>query len=173
MRTPVLFRGQLPSFVAGLAGAALVLVVAAAVFVSVGVGFADDGATIDGCVGRSGSLRVVDSPSECRPSESHIWWNQEGPIGPPGPATTFTRRTEHGIIESANWQGVEAYCLPGEVVTGGGYSLGSIGFNDKVNSDGPITVDGNDGWIVSVHNDTEFDIDLWVTAICAASPTLP
>lgn len=173
MRTSRLFQDQFRSIVAGMAGAALIMVAAITVFVSVGVGFADDGATIDGCVGRSGVLRVVESPADCRGSETHIWWNQDGPAGPPGPATTFVQREEHGIIEPHQWQGVEAYCLPDEVVTGGGYALGSIGFNDKLNADGPITVDGVDGWIVSVYNDTDFDIDLWVTAICAPGPVLP
>jgi len=34
---------------------------------------------------RTGALRIVSDPSECRPSESPIWWNQVGPQGPPGP----------------------------------------------------------------------------------------
>ena len=60
MRTSLLFKGQLRSVVAGMAGAVLAMVAVAAVFVSVGVGFADDGAVIDGCVARSGVLRVVE-----------------------------------------------------------------------------------------------------------------
>jgi hypothetical protein len=129
---------------------------------------ADDEETIYGCVqARSGDLRVVEDPGDCRRSETAIDWNREGPVG----SVDVTRRTEHGTIPAEDWTSVTAFCEEGEVVIGGGYSLGSIGFNDKVNVDGPITdsVTGLDGWIVSVHNDTTNPIDLWVTAICLDS----
>jgi hypothetical protein len=66
---------------------------------------------------------------------------------------------------------VTSYCGRGEVVTGGGYSIASIGFNDKLNVSGPVTdLDtGRDGWVVEVFNNNRADLEVWVTAICAES----
>lgn len=52
---------------------------------------ADDQSTIHGCVSGgllgigSGTIRVVDDPSQCRSSEDSLSWNQAGPQGPQGP----------------------------------------------------------------------------------------
>lgn len=46
--------------------------------------FAEDD-IIYGCVGKAGKLRIVDDPSECRKSETPIYWNVVGPQGPEGP----------------------------------------------------------------------------------------
>ncbi len=145
------------------------VVLAGAVMTITHTGFAQDGEeTIYGCVQtHSGDLRIVDDPADCRRTETAIDWNREGPVG----TVDVERRTQYGTIPAEDWTSVTAFCEAGEVVTGGGYSLGSIGFNDKVNVDGPITDAGTglDGWTVSVHNDTIYAIDLWVTAICLDS----
>jgi hypothetical protein len=39
---------------------------------------------IYGCVGKSGKLRVVNAPGECRNMETAIYWNKVGPQGPQG-----------------------------------------------------------------------------------------
>ena len=43
--------------------------------------------TIHGCYNTTnGNLRVVDEGSSCRQHEQALQWNQEGPVGPQGPA---------------------------------------------------------------------------------------
>lgn len=39
---------------------------------------------IDACVNKKGSMRIVSDPSQCKPSESSLSWNQQGPQGEPG-----------------------------------------------------------------------------------------
>jgi hypothetical protein len=41
--------------------------------------------TIYGCVGRSGSLRIVAAGTPCTKGETPLAWNQTGPPGPEGP----------------------------------------------------------------------------------------
>ncbi len=52
-----------------------------------------DGDVINACKNNaSGTIRVVDDVADCRPSESPLSWNTEGPQGeqgPPGPAGGF------------------------------------------------------------------------------------
>ncbi len=49
----------------------------------------DDGAVISGCyANQTGALRVVTDDDQCRPEETGVQWNQQGPPGPvgaPGP----------------------------------------------------------------------------------------
>jgi hypothetical protein len=55
--------------------------------------------TIQGCYSDgSGSLRRVNSPSDCKNSETPISWNVQGPQGPPGTSGGFA-----GI--SGRWEG--------------------------------------------------------------------
>lgn len=145
------------------------VVLAGAVMSIAHTGFAQDGdETIYGCVReRTGVLRIVDDPSDCRRRETAIDWNREGPVG----TVDVERRTVGETLPAEEWSTVIASCEPGETVIGGGYTLGSIGFNDKVHVDSPYTDPGtgSDGWIVSVINDSIYPIDLWVTAICLDS----
>ena len=153
---------------AAFAGAAATIAVTVGVMTAAGVGFASGGGTINGCVkAPAGRLRVVNSSTVCRPGETAIQWNQQGP---PGPSVTFVRRTQTGTVLAGQWSAVTSFCLAGEVVTGGGYSVGSIGFNDKVNQDEPLTQGGLDGWIMALNNSTAFNLPVWVTAICAQHP---
>lgn len=150
----------------------ITLAVAAAAATVGGVAFANgDGDTIHGCVTNAGLLRVVDG-EHCKHSETPIEWNVQGPPGPSAISTEW--RTEYGTISPRDWNTVTSPCESGEVVTGGGYSLGSIGLNDKVNFDGPVPIDGGaQGWAVSVHNDTDYTLEVWVTAICAVGTADP
>ena len=117
-----------------------------------------DAETIHGCVKNSnGQLRVVDDPSECNPSETSIDWSQ-------GFDLATTKRTVMGTVAGGTHQSVEASCEAGEVVTGGGYDIGSIGLNDKVITNGPLD---EDTWVVGLFNDTAFEIDVFVSIICA------
>ena len=77
---------------------------AAAVALGTGLAFAaipGAGGVIHGCYkAQNGQLRVVDSASDCRPSELSINWNQQGPQGiqgPPGPAGPKGDKGDPGI----------------------------------------------------------------------------
>jgi len=135
-------------------------------------GFAQGSAVINACANKmTGDLRVVKPGGRCLRNEVALNWNQQGPQGPAG-GISITRRTVHDTLPVHEIGTVESACEADEVVTGGGYSLGSIGFNDKLFVNGPSD---DRTWAVSVHNDTDYEIDLWVTAICAKgeAATLP
>ncbi|MGH9138287.1 MAG: hypothetical protein ACRD0G_14785 [Acidimicrobiales bacterium] len=56
------------------------------VFGAVAVGADTQSSEIQGCVhDRTGLVRIVDDPSQCRTGELAVSWNQTGPEGPPGP----------------------------------------------------------------------------------------
>jgi hypothetical protein len=117
-----------------------------------------DGSTIHGCVKNSnGQLRVVSDPGDCNPSETSLDWSQ-------GFELTTTKRTVAGSVAGGMPGSVEASCEAGEVVTGGGYDIGSIGFDDKVITNGPLD---EDTWVVGVFNNTAFEIDVFVSIVCA------
>ncbi len=61
---------------------------------------------------------------------------------------------------------VQASCDPGDLMTGGGYTIGSIGFSDKVFVNAPLN---DHTWSVEAYNDTVYNIDLWAYAICLSS----
>lgn len=77
-------------------------------------------------------------------------------------ATTHIRQ-EHGTISPRETGEVTSSCDDGEVLTGGGYSVGSIGFSDKVYLNAPID---EETWAVQVFNNTDLPLDVWVWAIC-------
>src|SRR5687768_2842723 len=64
---------------------AAALAVAAAVVVGGGVAVAaapDSSGAIIGCFDKSGgNLRVIDAADRCKPNETRIEWNEEGPAG--------------------------------------------------------------------------------------------
>lgn len=55
-----------------------------------------DADAIVGCVNANGRLRVVDAPADCRPAESAVSWNREGPEGARGPRGRRGRRGAAG-----------------------------------------------------------------------------
>ena len=83
---------------------------------TVGAGFAygaipDGSGTIHGCYGKSGQLRVIDpAAADCRRNETPITW---------GSSATSTYNVRSGTTIGAG-SAAQAFCLPGEMVTGGG-----------------------------------------------------
>lgn len=127
--------------------------------------------TFTGCLTDAGKLKKValgDEPAKpCSGSETEVQWNATGPPGPPGPPSVLSaeQRTTHGTSTGGH-QVFSSDCEPGETLSGGGYSVGSIGFADKVFTNAPVD---EDTWMISVINDSGFDIDVWVTAICLST----
>ncbi len=66
--------------------------VVAVLAVGVGGGLAwasipDGSGVFHACLGTGGAVRVIDTATQtCGPSESPVSWNQQGPVGPRGPA---------------------------------------------------------------------------------------
>jgi hypothetical protein len=71
--------------------------------------------------------------------------------------------TTHTSAAASTTTELRATCHDDEILTGGGYQVGSIGFNDKIFVNAPL--DSNT-WLVEMVNDTAFDIDLWAYAVC-------
>ena len=73
----------------------------------------DSSGVIHGCYQKgAGNLRVVNSASDCRPSERSIDWNQQGP---PGTARAFAHVLADGSLdptESKNVRGVVHSSVP-------------------------------------------------------------
>lgn len=120
-------------------------------------------------------IEYDDNPGATLANPSSFWEVQHFAPVPEGAADgcdcafSLHRRTQHGVIAARTWSSVTSYCRSGEVVTGGGYSMASIGFSDKVNASVPVTDlgTGREGWVVEVFNNTDAPLDVWVTAICA------
>lgn len=67
-------------------GVALVLVGGAAAGAAVvRNSYLDDSGAYQGCVARSGGLRVLEPGEQCRKNETAIAWSESGPPGEPGP----------------------------------------------------------------------------------------
>lgn len=77
----------------------------------------------------------------------------------------LTQRTEQVHIKAPahDTSEVQASCHSDELLTGGGYTVGSVGFNDKVYVNAPF---GERTWLVEMINDTDFEIDLYAFAVC-------
>jgi hypothetical protein len=174
----------------GLAGIALGAGVGASA-----VAWADDGApTISACYSRNnGLLRIIGSGEECRPDETALEWNQQGPPGPQGPAGPQGPTGPVGPEGPAGPAGgladreivtqdftvprstleftyvVTAACPPGKLVTGGGYEIGQDGVNEFRESHPEMIQPGVEGWTVGVGADDDVDVDGTVYAICVAS----
>jgi hypothetical protein len=128
----------------------LIVIVIAGLALAGGVAYAtipDAGGTIHGCyVKQIGVLRVIDMSSgqKCTALEASLDWSQQGPAGPAGsqgpqgpagpagPAGPTGQQGPAGSATTYNYRQaqavgniVEAYCLPGEKLTGGG------GYNTK------------------------------------------
>jgi len=88
-----------------------------------------------------------------------------GPSSFAGGSVHVQSSTTHATIAGGSWQAVTAKCGPGEVVTGGGYSVGSIGSGWVINASGPTN--DLDGWLLTLYNGSGVDFDVWVTALCA------
>jgi hypothetical protein len=80
----------------------------------------------------------------------------------------LTQRVEtvHATAAAHNTTEVQASCHDDELLTGGGYQVGSIGFNDKVYVNAPLN---DKTWLVEIIDDTDFTIDVWAYAVCIAA----
>lgn len=89
--------------------------------------------TITACFGdRTGLVRIIDSDSgKCLRGETPISWNKTGPPGPPA-TTTYTIRSG----QSKQGYAAQAFCLPGEKVTGGGALV--LSDSEALNQNHPI-----------------------------------
>jgi type VI secretion system secreted protein Hcp len=65
--------------------AALVAVVAAGAG-TYAFAASQDSTTINGCVDKAGTLRVLSASDACKKNETPLSWNTTGPVGPQGPA---------------------------------------------------------------------------------------
>jgi hypothetical protein len=159
------------------------------------VAWADDGAsTISGCYSiHTGLLRIIEPVEQCRPGETFVEWNEQGPPGPQGPVGPQGPTGPAGPQGPAGPAGglagreivtrdftvprstaeftyvVTAPCPPGKVVTGGGYEIGQDGVNEFRESHPEMIQPGVEGWTVGVGADDDVDVDGIVYAICVAS----
>jgi hypothetical protein len=88
---------------------ALVVLIGVLVALMVGVGFAvasipDSSGVFHACYQKNnGQLRLVESASNCRPSETATSWSQTGPPGPPGtPGSSFLAGSSGGQLSTGN-----------------------------------------------------------------------
>jgi hypothetical protein len=65
--------------------ASIGLGIAGGLALAIHVASAQSSSTIYACAGPQGQLRQVSGPGQCRPSETPVSWNQQGPAGPQGP----------------------------------------------------------------------------------------
>lgn len=137
---------------------------------------------IRGCYKNGGNLRVVESASDCKQSETAISWSQEGPAGPPGPPGppgSGAAVSGHELVAvnriippySGTGQAVEATlqptCPPGKKVTGGGYGRSinqSVPQDVYVSHSYPPTVRA---WVVRAVSFSRDPVGVEATAICA------
>ena len=138
-------------------------------------------AIIHGCYKTStGALRVVDSATaDCGKGEQAIQWNQAGPqgvpgavggVGPAGPTGADGGLSGHEIregfedtIDPNALTRVEALCLGGQVVVGGGFYTNSPSANAF--QDMPLDNGGN-GWQVRIYNPTSNPVTVQAYALC-------
>ncbi len=82
--------------------------------------------------------------------------------------TGLTQRTveAHVTGPAHNTSQVQASCDPDEILTGGGYTVASVGHQDKVYVNAPYQ---DRSWLVEFVNDTDFNIELYAFAICIGS----
>lgn len=64
---------------------------------------------------------------------------------------------------------VQATCKPSELLSGGGYQVGSIGFTDKVFVNAPLD---DKTWLVEiiVEGPPTLEVDVWAFAVCLGKP---
>lgn len=149
-----------------LAGA-LVASVLTAGLVSGGMALAADGEdTFHACARPDGRVRPhtirVNVEPHCPGADTLVSWHEGGP---PGQLAVESRTVHETVGSGIGHRTISSYCEEGEVATGGGYTVGSIGSLDKVFASGPTAPE--EGWAIQFINESGFDIDVWVTARCA------
>ncbi|MCC7078074.1 MAG: hypothetical protein IT198_13210 [Acidimicrobiia bacterium] len=147
--------------------AALLASILTASLVGGGMALAAEGGDVfNACARPSGRVRPhtirVNVEPECHGGDTLVSWRDGGPVG----QLAVVERTVHEVVGSGTGHHtIESPCEPGEVATGGGYTVGSIGDKDKVFASSATA--GNTGWSVQFINDSGFDVDVWVSAECA------
>ncbi|TEU19094.1 MAG: hypothetical protein E3J21_04580 [Anaerolineales bacterium] len=95
----------------------------------------------------------------------------QGPTGPTGPSGVlgFYRRTATDSVPGGEARALVAWCLFGDIATGGGYEVPSHPSTPLVKyRNHPTTVNGTEGWYVSMRNlmsSGTVRFDAWV--VCA------
>ncbi|HEX6207510.1 MAG TPA: hypothetical protein VF058_04040 [Actinomycetota bacterium] len=171
---------------------ALALVAAAALGAALFGGVAaatHDPDTIHACVHKqTGQVRVVDDASDCKPQETPLEWNVEGPAGPQGPEGPPGPQGEpgglggHEVVQSdliligpGEKLGEIALCPRGKVVTGGGHTVPGQFDPNGIPPQGvpavvvesyPVTVPSH-GWVVVMRSDgPTASFTMRVRAVC-------
>ena len=111
-----------------------------------------------------GQLRMLAAGEQCRPSETGLQWNQQGPVGPPGPsiAQIIFRDFERGAhLAPGDVESEAVPCGTGEVVVSGGYILGGPRQPTiDVVLDAPFFDGVTSGWRVDVKNEGPDAVDV-------------
>ena len=107
-----------------------VLALIVAVLFAGGAIAAHDANTIHACVHQQhGTMRMVETEADCKPSEDHLSWNIVGPQGPQGPQGPEGEsgvighlfiESEAAVVAPGEMAAAQATCPAGKVVTGGG-----------------------------------------------------
>ncbi len=83
---------------------------------------------------------------------------------PKGVAGLAQRTVQAHITAPAhNTSEVQAWYDPDELLTGGGYTIFSVGHDDKVYVNAPYQ---DRSWLVEFVNDTDFNIELYAFTVC-------
>lgn len=163
--------------VAAVATCSGALITAATVAVA-----SDSNATVQACVGKQvGSVRIVQTSTDCRNSEEPLDWNRYGPVGPPGPpgpsgVSGYEVVLAVSLNDAEPFKRVHAFCPPGKKVVGGGVNgvpvnEGGRLINSSPNHQGEV-VNGDlrwNNWEGAAHVTTGEFWRLQVMAICIPS----
>jgi len=110
---------------------------------------AQTGAVIYACIQKNnGQSRIVEAPSECRPSEVAVSWNQVGPQGPQGPKGDTGDQGPAGHSPSLSWSGDQIAidgAATGPHLTGPTGADGTPGLDGKPGDPGPKGDQGESG----------------------------
>lgn len=127
-------------------------------------------------------IKTPGTPTKCSTNHTEFSWNvegQPGPQGPQGPAgpsgfSGITQRGQSatiGVGQPGVWT---VWCDPGEIVTGGGFTVFNTPPGIELLGSGPLmSPDGDDtsyGWRVHLINNSAGSVQVTATAICMKLP---
>lgn len=141
--------------------------------------------TLYGCyVKNSGTvyrIKVPNTPSKCSGNATEFSWNMEGqpgPVGPQGPQGPAGPSGYKGMVERGVYKTLgpgetllwASMCQPGEIITGGGYTVAMGATDVQAFTNGPIFInDGPDsqyGWRVHIKNTSANSQNVLAQALC-------
>lgn len=132
---------------------------------------------ITACVqSQTGNVRIVDAPADCKPNESGMAWNQQGPPGPqgePGPQGQPGEKGPQGDPGPAGADGVSGYqllqervpfppgarrdmfveCPSGKKAVGGGFDVEGLVPEDSVHIYRNYPGGFGNGWTLVASNE--------------------